>query len=211
MKALIVTGGSAPSRELLDQVISQGVDLTIAADSGARVLLDEGIPFDLALGDFDSLKPELLAVIKKDREVITYQVNKDFTDTEAALNEAIIRGAKEVVILGGTGTRLDHLFGNVGLLLQGLKAGIKVSLQDEHNEMFLTDGPCCVEPRKGWYLSFFPVGGDVSNFRLTGVKYPLEAHQLTLGSTLTVSNEFTEEAVQIDFQTGFVLVVISRD
>ena len=72
MKALIVTGGSAPSRELLDQVIGGGVDLIIAADSGAGVLLNEGIPFDLALGDFDSLKPELLEGMKKDQEVITY-------------------------------------------------------------------------------------------------------------------------------------------
>ena len=211
MKALIVTGGLAPSRELLDQVIGQGVDLIIAADSGASVLLKEDIPFDLALGDFDSLKPELFEGIKKDREVITYKVNKDFTDTEAALHEAVNRGAEEVIILGGTGTRLDHLLANVGLLLQGLKMGVKVSLLDNHNEAFLIDGPCSVAPRTGWYLSFLPLGGNVSNFTLTGVKYPLKAHELTLGSTLTVSNEFTDEVVRIDFQEGLVLVVISRD
>ena len=211
MKALIVTGGLAPSRELLDQVIGQGVDLIIAADSGASVLLKEDIPFDLALGDFDSLKPELFEGIKKDREVITYKVNKDFTDTEAALHEAVNRGAEEVIILGGTGTRLDHLLANVGLLLQGLKMGVKVSLLDNHNEAFLIDGPCSVAPRAGWYLSFLPLGGNVSNFTLTGVKYPLKAHELTLGSTLTVSNEFTDEVVRIDFQEGLVLVVISRD
>lgn len=211
MKALIVTGGSAPSRELLDQVIGGGVDLIIAADSGAGVLLNEGIPFDLALGDFDSLKPELLEGMKKDQEVITYKVNKDFTDTEAALHEAVTRGAKEVIILGGTGTRLDHLLANIGLLLQGLKMGVKVSLLDDHNEAFLTDGPCSLEPRTGWYLSFLPLGGKVSNFTLTGVKYPLKAHELTLGSTLTVSNEFTHEIARIDFQEGVVLVIISRD
>lgn len=211
MKALIVTGGLAPSRELLDQVIGQGVDLIIAADSGADVLLKEGIPFDLALGDFDSLRPELLKDMKKDREVITYKVNKDFTDTEAALQEAVTRGAKEVVILGGTGTRLDHLLANVGLLLQGLKMGIKVSLLDDHNEAFLTDGPCSIEPRTGWYVSFLPLEGNVSNFTLTGVKYPLKAHELTLGSTLTVSNEFTDEIARIDFKEGVVLVLISRD
>lgn len=211
MKALIVTGGEAPSRDLLDQVIGQGVDLIIAADFGAQVLLKEGIAFDLALGDFDSLDPKLLEGLKKDREVITYQVRKDFTDTEAALNEAVARGADEVIILGGTGTRIDHMLGNVGLLLQGLKGGVRVHLMDDHNRLFLTDGPCTVEPMEGWQLSFFPLGGEVANFSVKGVEYPLTAHQLTFGPTLTISNEFTDQAARISFSSGYVLVVMSRD
>lgn len=211
MKALIVTGGDPPSRELLDEVMDRGMDLVIAADAGASVLLAQGIAFDLAVGDFDSLEPALLEEIRQDAEIITYQIRKDFTDTEAALNEAMARGAGEVIILGGTGTRLDHLFANVGLLRQGLRRGVTVRLIDDHNELFLIDGPCTVAPREGWYLSFFAPAGDVQDFSLSGVGYPLKGHRLTFGPSLTVSNEFTGQPAAIDFSSGIVLVVLSRD
>lgn len=94
MKALIVSGGRIPSRELLDEVLAGGVDLIIGADAGAGVLFREGIAMDLALGDFDSIEPGLLEQIRSQTPVITYQVRKNFTDTEAALEEAIERGPR---------------------------------------------------------------------------------------------------------------------
>ncbi len=41
---------------------------------------------------------------------------KDLTDTEIAMNLAIELGAERIFILGGTGTRLDHVVANIKLL-----------------------------------------------------------------------------------------------
>ncbi len=38
---------------------------------------------------------------------------KDDTDTEYAIQEAIRRGAMEIVVIGATGTRSDHVLGNI--------------------------------------------------------------------------------------------------
>ena len=211
MKSLIVSGGRAPSLQLIQTTLAEGFDYIIAADSGAKVLLDNGIKFDLAVGDFDSLAGASLEEIKKQTELITYEIKKDFTDTEAAYHEAVRRGATEVVILGGTGTRLDHFMANLGLLLIALNEGVSVRLIDEHNEIFLINGSCQIAKRDGYNISVFPYGGDVPDFTLSQVAYPLENYHLTAASTLTVSNEFLDGPAKIEFSTGYVLVMISRD
>lgn len=211
MKSLIVSGGRAPSLELIQNTLAEGIDFIIAADSGAKVLLENGIKFDLAVGDFDSLAEASLEEIKKHTEIITYEIKKDFTDTEAAYHEAVRRGATEVVILGATGTRLDHFMGNLGLLQIALNEGVFVRLIDEHNEIFLIDGSCQIAKREGYNISVFPFGGDVPDFTLSQVAFPLEHYHLTAASTLTVSNEFLDGSAKIDFSNGYVLVMISRD
>lgn len=211
MRALITAGGMPPGKTLLEAVLHEGIDLVIAADSGARALLEAGIGFHLAVGDFDSLEPELLESIRKDREVITYPPGKDFSDTEAALREAVRRGAQEVVILGATGRRLDHFLANLGVLALGIELGAAVSIKDDHNELFIITGSCVIEKREGTYLSFFPMGAEIPTVSIENVRYPLTDHHLTMDSTLTVSNEFSDGPARITVKNGMVLVVLSRD
>lgn len=211
MKALIVTGGRPPSEELLQETLETGFDMILAADSGAQVLFDHGIRFDAALGDFDSLDSATLEKIRKDQEIITYEIKKDFTDTEAAYREAVRRGAREIVILGAMGTRLDHFMGNLGLLGIALAEGVPVRLLDEHNEIFLVGGSTAIQKRPGFNISVFPFGGDVLDFCITNVAFPLVHHHLTSASTLTLSNEFLEGPACLEFSSGTVLVILSRD
>lgn len=211
MKALIVAGGSPPSRELLEASIKRGYDYIIAADSGARVLLEQGLSFQLIVGDFDSLDEESSRNISGDQEVIRLKIEKDFSDTEAAYHEAVRRGAKDILILGATGTRLDHFMGNLAILKQALDQGIHATLADDFNQIFMTDQSMEIENQQGWTPSFFPYGGDVRDFYLLNVKYPLSAHHLKGDSTLTVSNEFLEGPARIEFSEGTLLVFLSRD
>lgn len=211
MKALIVSGGQTPSRDLLQRQLQAMPDLIIAADAGAGVLMDAGIAFDLALGDFDSLAPPLYETLQESGRIITYPSRKDFTDTEAALREAVDRGADEVIILGATGSRLDHFMANLGLLVWAAEEHVTVRLLDDHNEIFLITGPAEIPARDGWYLSFFPIGGEVPGFSCENVAYPLQDHTLSHGSTLTVSNEFKEGPARVRFAQGKVLVMLSRD
>lgn len=211
MKALIVSGGQVPSRDLLDRCLAQAPELIIGADAGAGVLLRHHIPFQLALGDFDSLAQGDRDRLDRLSEVIVYPAEKDFTDTEAALREAIRRGAADIVILGATGTRLDHFLGNLGLLVQAAQQNVRVRLLDDHNELFLIQGPASIPPRRGWYLSFFPIGRDVPDFSVADVRYPLTGHHLKFAETLTVSNEFIGLPARVTFPCGLVLVSLSRD
>ena len=49
----------------------------------------------------------------------------------------------------------------------------------------------------------FPVGGDVTELTLTGFKYPLTGHHLTVTDCgLTLSNEITEDSGTVTYDRG---------
>ena len=72
-----------------------------------------GLVPDVIVGDFDSVDPAVLAFYRKMEHIVweVHQPEKDDTDTELALKRAMAMGAGEIVILGATGGRLDHMIG----------------------------------------------------------------------------------------------------
>ena len=93
----------------------------IAADKGLEFFITAGITPDLIVGDFDSLSSEGKIYMEKlpQTSISRLKPEKDDSDTQSAVNLAISQGAKDILILGGTGTRLDHVMANLGLLLSG--------------------------------------------------------------------------------------------
>lgn len=122
MKVLIIAGGEKPSSELLKSEIKE-CDLLIAADRGAEAYLENGFTPDYALGDFDSIGEEYKDILDKIK-VEKFNPEKDNTDTEIAFFKAVELGATEIVFLGVTGTRLDHVMANLGLLREALELSL---------------------------------------------------------------------------------------
>lgn len=211
MKALIVSGGKAPSIKLLkDELIK--CNLIICADKGAECLIRYGIYPDILLGDFDSINEDILNNLKnKNVNIVKFCSEKDFTDTEAAVEKAIESGADQIVLLGCTGSRLDHVLGNIGMLLKCLNLGVKATIKDENNEIFLIDKPTKIYGKKGDVFSLLAYSCDVENLTIIGAKYPLKNYNLKIGSAIGVSNEFIEEEVILNFTKGTLLVAFSKD
>ncbi|MGP1458361.1 MAG: thiamine pyrophosphokinase [Treponema sp.] len=122
--ALIFTGGLFPPPEDTQNYWAQNgrPDFVIAADSGLEAcdaynsfyMNDFHFAPDRIVGDFDSLRfPSLIE--KYGLEPETFPRDKDFTDTElavdAAYTEAAAHGAENprITLLGGDGGRIDHL------------------------------------------------------------------------------------------------------
>ena len=79
-------------------------DFIIAADGGYRVCLREKVTPHLLLGDFDSIEPPA-----DFGHVRRLPVEKDDTDTLAAVKTGLEQGCTDFFIYGGTGgKRLDH-------------------------------------------------------------------------------------------------------
>ena len=93
-------------------------DAVIAADAGMEYLYRSHRVPDVIVGDFDSVGTEALAYFKTLPGVAIQKLipEKDDTDTESAIRLAIRRGAERITLLGATGTRLDHVLGNIELL-----------------------------------------------------------------------------------------------
>ena len=161
---IIVSGGDIQSdfalyflKKNIEKAGRENIRL-IAADCGLEFFLDYLILPDVVIGDFDSLSEDGKNFLEMQSEDIPYggmlewklqkgegkvvevvrlRPEKDDSDTQSAMNYAIQNGAKEIVILGVTGNRVDHLMANFGLLILAQKQGAEVALADRYNYMKL--------------------------------------------------------------------------
>ncbi|MDO4336990.1 MAG: thiamine diphosphokinase [Eubacteriales bacterium] len=221
---LIVSGGNiqrdfalAFLKKTMEKSGKQNLRL-LAADKGLEFFMDAGIVPDTAVGDFDSLSAEGKRFLKDSgngkMEILRLKPEKDDSDTQSAVNYAVGKGAKDIVILGATGSRIDHVLANIGLLSMGKELGVRISLVDERNRISLIESGTILKRNEqfGDFVSFFPVGAEVSGLTLKGFKYPLSGYQLRPSdSGLTVSNEIQEETAEVTFTEGTLLMIMSRD
>jgi len=210
-RAVIVAGGTLGTWALRE--IGPG-DYVIGADSGADYLVQHGHVPDLALGDFDSAPPQRLSLIRETaREWLSVDaVDKDWTDTEMAVREALDRGYTSIRIVGGLGTRFDHALANVHLLHLALSRGCEAVIVDSHNEIRLCDGACRLQADSRYpYVSLLPLTPVVRGVTLTGFQYPLHEATIELGQSIGISNRLQESEGTVALTEGELLIVRSRD
>ena len=164
---------------------------------------------------FDSVDDDSLDEFSSlpDVEILRLNPIKDDTDTEFVIREAIRRGAKEITVLGATGTRLDHVMANVYLLGIGLEESVQIQLVDAHNRIRMTSDRLEISKKNqfGDFVSVLPVRGDAKGVTLTGMKYPLQDADINCFSSLGISNEIVEDSAKISVKNGTLLVIESRD
>ena len=130
MRAFIYIGGGIDPTNITEH--PKGDDLTIAADAGYRNAKALGVKVDLLLGDFDSLGAD---EIPKDTERLSVPAEKDFTDTQLAVDTAIRKGADTIIIIGGLDGRLDHTLSNLAILEDLSDKGIFVYITNGQNRV----------------------------------------------------------------------------
>lgn len=203
---VIMGAGEIHSLEKIREMIPEN-SFVISADGGLEYLEKMQISPDLIVGDFDSLSKSHGIP----RDSIVFPSEKDDTDTEIALNEAIKRGFKQVLIFGGTGGRLDHTIANLSSLIYAAENGVQAFLIDERNKAFvLSEGSHELDFEENSYVSFFNFGCDFSVISLTGFKYPLEKYKMKTSYPIGVSNEFAEKNCLVRIERGIILAVISK-
>lgn len=214
-RMVIISGGYIDDGFALEWITKYAPEYTIAADSGMEFCRRSGVIPDMIIGDFDSVKEDTLHFFESQPDIIFQKLNpiKDDTDTEFAIRQAISLGAKEITILGGTGTRLDHVLGNISLLGIGLQEQVQMYLVDAHNRIRMIQNQLKLKRGEqfGSYVSLVPYNGEVTHLFLKGFQYPLMDFTLKPYNSLGISNEIVEEEAEISFTEGTLLVIESRD
>ena len=182
--------------------------MVICADGGIRSARDAGLRPDYQIGDWDSGGAPEPGV-----PCVTLPVEKDMTDLQAAAEQALGMGCRELLLCGCTGGRLDHTASNLVLLewIAG-RGGLPVMV-DEDNEVRFLEGP--VELRLAnrppyRYLSLIPLDRTLTGVTLRGLKYPLSDARLTRGDTLSVSNEPQGSEMTVSLVSGRALLIRSQ-
>jgi thiamine pyrophosphokinase len=113
-------------------------DFCIAVDGGARYAIALGRTPEVLLGDLDSVPHEIQESLRRSgARFVVYPADKDETDLELAIDFANDAGYREIIILGALGARLDHMLGNLSLLLRSPQAGLQIRMDDGCEEVIL--------------------------------------------------------------------------
>lgn len=216
MRQFCVISGGAIDDAFACRILEESRPETIiAADSGIEFLYRNRIKPQVVIGDFDSAGREAFDFFQGQPDIRIQRLNplKDDTDTESAVRLAIAMGAEEITLLGGTGSRLDHVLANIELLGIGLLAGVPVTLMDAHNRIRMLKESTVLKKREqfGTYVSLIPYSEQVEHLYLRGMKYPLSDHCLKGFCSLGISNEIIEEEAAIEFDGGILVLIESRD
>ena len=179
----------------------------VGVDGGSRHLRDLDLLPHLAVGDMDSIPPDLLEHYRNAGvEMHLHPPRKDATDLELALELALERGATSVTILGGTGGRLDHTLGNLFLLARCLPHGVAACVMDEGQCVHLVDTELTLRGAVGDTLSLLPATPQASGVTLTGLEYPLRDATLTFGTSWGMSNVFVRDTAVVTVRSGRLFV-----
>lgn len=206
MRAVILAGGPITPTAAL-RARCEGAGLVIAADSGLRHAAPLGLLPDLIVGDFDSVRAADLARYPEVPRV-RHPPEKDALDLELALEEALTRGARELLVVGGLGGRFDQSLAAV-LIGARLSAQVPIAFHSGHIELLFLRGEDArtLERPVGERFSVLSLA-PLSRLGISGAKYPLRDVPLPFGVGLGVSNEVVACPLRLELSEGLVVVIL---
>ncbi|MEM5947756.1 thiamine diphosphokinase [Spirochaetia bacterium 38H-sp] len=206
---LIFTGGDFPSYDVFLSVMAMvNADnfFIVAADSGLEICDSYGFVPDVIVGDMDSLSDVSLLDKFRTCEIYKYPQDKDYTDTELAINIIREKNIKSFFIVGGGGGRVDQLLGIYSIFFR-----------DFFPDLWITGKEAVFSLNKGKYYFSFPVKSTVSFFPVciqetlastTGFKWPLDGLRWIPGD-VGISNVVVETKQSVDVLSGRLLLVLN--
>ncbi len=174
----------------------------VCCDGAVSSLVDYGLePWAIA-GDLDSI-PEDLKEKYADR--LYYDGDLETNDLTKAVRYCVVKGIKDIVILGATGIREDHTLGNISLLSD---------YAESISAKMVTDYGIIIPVQSGKPVSSWP-GQQISVFTFdkntkissSGLKYPLVELELKNWWMGTL-NECTGDHFILNFDEGRVLAFL---
>jgi thiamine pyrophosphokinase len=200
---IVGNGDDCPKSKLISY--SERSDLIIASDGGLNLLSEYKIKPDLIMGDFDSISKGIIDAYE-DVEICKFPTEKDFTDSELALQKALSYDPEEINLLGMTGSYFDHSIANVLNLLKYGDNGVHISIINGNSTIFLIKGSSIFEGLEYRRISFFPLG-DVKGLRLKGFKYVYNKTDINM-TDYSISNVISSNFAEIEFNEGHMICVM---
>lgn len=212
---LIITGGPICSSFAQKYIKGGNWDVIIAADRGLEFCNALHLEPNLILGDFDSADEGVVSFYEKKypERFRRYPARKNQTDTELAIDEALLLPQKEIHILGALGGRTDHMLANIQLLKKTLSKNKICYLVDEGCRIRMTDKPVLIRRTEmaGSMISLIAYGENVAGLTLTGFAYETDNLTLVPASSRGISNYLIADDGMIRFTKGTLLIIESDD
>jgi thiamine pyrophosphokinase len=203
---VVVSGGEPPdARAALAAPSGAPV---VAADRGLEHALALGLEVTLAVGDFDSASAESVAAAEASGTRIERHPHaKDATDLELALDAALAMDPARILVLAGTGGRLDHELSLLLLLGSERYSGVEIDAVVGAARIHVVRASRTLQGTPGELVSLLPLG-RAEGVTTEGLAYPLRGETLEAGSSRGVANVFEAATAQVSVERGVLLAIL---
>lgn len=166
-------------------------EFIIGVDGGCKVLIDNHIDIDLAMGDFDSFPLE--EIKKYTKHVLVLRKDKDKSDLDMVLDQVhTLYDVTKIIIYNATGGRLDHYHGIINALCKEDKYPLEIINDKNYISSFY--GEKHFEKDEYDYVSFFALE-DNTIITILDFKYQVQSHCLNRFDNLCLSNELDSSGI----------------
>ncbi|MCD8481787.1 MAG: thiamine diphosphokinase [Verrucomicrobia bacterium] len=205
MRVLLILGGTQPEPALVRKWFAN-CELRLAADSGFHAYAAAGLMPDCVTGDFDSLKDNWQHLQCK----VVHRPEQTATDFEKA-TDLLPSHTQELVVLGGTGGRMDHFLTNL-LIASHLPVHLKVTFEDSRETIvrITREVPWSAKLRPGTTVSLVPFT-LAEGVHSSGLHWDLTDACMAAHAQLGQSNRVEQSPVTIHIRSGCLLVCIAKE
>lgn len=209
MKGVVVSGGSKVNPEILKEYTTDAY--IVCCDGGIKNFYNSTILPNIIVGDFDSIDEKGKKFIEeKNIEKRVYNPIKNFTDTEAAIDIVLDMKFSEIIILGASGTRMDHTLANI-FLLQKLFGKTRAKMVDNHNIIeYVEKGEYFFKKDRHGYISVVAISKEIV-YSTDGMKYEADELKISTSEIRGVSNEIKGDTAKITVHEGRGFIIRSID
>lgn len=190
----------------------QADDYLVCADGALNHLNGLQLWPHLLVGDFDSIELSLLQAAK-DRgvQLLTFERDKDYTDTELAWQAVRRLGYRQLMVVGGWGDRLDHSLANLLLFAPYAQQGYHIHLTDGATDAYFVTDKLTLRPERDRLVSIMALTPVAKGVTARGLHWPLTNATLNWGQALGISNVPVDDEVTIEVQEGLLLVIVTPE
>lgn len=180
--------------------------ILIGVDGGLKSIVEAGLRPHWAIGDFDSIVPEVLNKLTASTKILRFPKEKDYTDMELALKlvRSLRPGIVNVLGLGG-GNRFDHQLVNAVLLSKLALTGCVVKALGGPWSLRFSTASQVLSFGHGRFFSVFTMT-DTAVISLRGARYSGSSLVLKAGSGYGLGNEISARTALVKVEAGGVII-----
>lgn len=193
--AVICLNGTIPTVEVFEKVMDRPL---IAADGAAEALYHLGIIPEFVVGDFDSLSPDIISLLRESSELIV-EVDQETNDFEKALLFARTMLWNRILIVGIHGGDLEHTLNNWSVMMRFGRIMNLVALDRERSGIPMYDSFTYAAGHDE-LLSLIPQ--PHAQVSTKGLQWNLTNEALELGTREGARNRATSESVEVHIHSG---------
>lgn len=150
-RAVVLADGDFPTGPVAAALLGNARSV-VCCDGAAGNLVAHGGAPAAVVGDCDSLAPELRT---RFAGILHCDSDQETNDLTKAVRYCAAHGMHEIVILGATGKREDHMLGNISLLVDYMLDGLSVRMVTDHGVFDPIAGEAFFESFPGQQVSIF--------------------------------------------------------